>query len=132
VIYLDASALVTIVVERQHADSLRRFMDAHADSGMSTSTVGFVETVRTCDRIGSFPNLMTRLLRDYTEIPVTALVRDAAANVPGTVRSLDAVHVASAELIGRELIALVTYDQRMAEVARHSGLPVAMPGLDSA
>ena len=131
-IYLDSSALVTIVVERQHADSLRRFMEVHADSGMSTSTIGMIETVRTCDRIGVFPNLMSRLLRDYTEIPVTALVRDAAANVPRTVRSLDAVHVASAELIGRELIALVTYDQRMADVARHSGLPVAMPGLDQA
>jgi predicted nucleic acid-binding protein len=130
VIYFDASALITIVVERQHAESLRRFMDAHADSGMSTSTVGLIETVRTCDRIGGFPNLMSRLLRDYAEIPVTALVRDAAAKVPGTVRSLDAVHVASAELIGRELIALVTYDQRMADVARSSGLPVAMPGID--
>lgn len=97
-----------------------------------TSTIGMIETVRTCDRIGAFPNLMSRLLRDYTEIPVTALVRDAAANVPGNVRSLDAIHVASAELIGSELIALVTYDQRIADVARRSGLPVAMPGVDEA
>jgi len=85
--------------------------------------------VRTCDRIGDFPNLMTRLLRDHSEIRVTDMVRDAAANVSGAVRSLDAIHVASATLLGSELTGLVTYDRRMAEAARQAGLPVAMPGL---
>jgi predicted nucleic acid-binding protein len=129
-IYLDASALVTIVAERRYADELRNFLDGHADSRTSTSTIGFIETVRSCDRIGDFPNLMGRLLRDHTEIALNALIRDAAANVPGPVRSLDAIHVASAELLGSELIALVTYDHRMAEAARGAGLPVAMPGVD--
>lgn len=73
---------------------------------------------------------MGRLLRDYAEISVTALIRDAAANVPGPVRSLDAIHVATAELLGNELIALVTYDNRMAEAARGVGLPVVMPGME--
>lgn len=126
-IYLDASALVTFVARGEHVDDLERFLAAQTVR-TCTSTLGFIETVRTCDRIGSFPNLMGRLLRDHTEIPLTALIRDAAANVPGMVRSLDAIHVASAELLGSELIALVTYDKRMAEVARDAGLPVAMPG----
>jgi predicted nucleic acid-binding protein len=128
---MDSSALVTFIARGANVGQLEKFLAARSTK-ICTSTVGMIETVRTCDRIGAFPNLMSRLLRDYTEIPVTALVRDAAANVPGTVRSLDAVHVASAELIGRELIALVTYDQRMADVARRTGLPVAMPGLDQA
>ena len=128
-IYLDASALVTIVVERGHAAELRKFLDAHATEPTCTSTLGFVETVRSCGRIGSYPNLMARLRSDHAEIPVTAMVRDAAANAPGTLRSLDAIHVASAGLLGPELTALVTYDHRMAEAARGAGLPVAMPGL---
>jgi predicted nucleic acid-binding protein len=129
-IYLDSSALVTIVVERHHAKALRRFLDAHATEQLATSTVGMIETVRTCDRLGSYPNLMPRLLREHTEITVTKVVRDAAANVPGPVRSLDAIHIASAEMLGSELIALVTYDKRMAETARDNGLPVAMPGME--
>jgi uncharacterized protein len=129
VIYLDSSALVTFIARRTHVDELERFLAAQVTE-TCTSTVGMVETVRSCDRIGVFPNLMARLLRDHTEIPVTALVRDAAANVPGAVRSLDAIHVASAELLGRDLLALVTYDQRMADVARSNGLPVAMPGAE--
>jgi predicted nucleic acid-binding protein len=126
---MDSSALVTFIARRANVEQLERFLTAQSTK-ICTSTIGMIETVRTCDRIGVFPNLMSRLLRDYTEIPVTALVRDAAVNVPGTVRSLDAVHVASAELIGSQLIALVTYDQRMADVARRSGLPVVTPGLD--
>lgn len=128
-IYLDSSALVTIVVEREHANELRKFMDQHAAAKTVTSTIGFIETVRTCDRSGSYPHLMARLLREHTEIKVTADIRDAAANVPGALRSLDTVHVASALQLGPELISLVTYDHRMADAAREVGLPVAMPGL---
>jgi predicted nucleic acid-binding protein len=130
VIYLDASALVTVIVERQHAVELRGFLESCSTSRTATSTIGFVETVRTCDRIGGFPNLMGALLRDHAEIKLTDAVRDAAANVPGTVRSFDAIHVASAGLLGSELVALVTYDHRMADAARGAGLPVSMPGLE--
>ncbi|HVW40819.1 MAG TPA: type II toxin-antitoxin system VapC family toxin [Amycolatopsis sp.] len=129
-IYLDASALVTVVVERQHADELRTFLDKHALVKTCTSTIGFVETVRTCDQIGNFPNLMSTLLRDHNEIKVNDTIRDGAARVHGLVRALDAVHVASAEQLGPELTALVTYDMRMAEAAHKAGLPVAMPGVE--
>ena len=129
-IYLDASALVTVVVERQHARALRTFLDEHALDKTCTSTIGFLETVRTCDQIGDFPNLMATLLRDHNEIKVSDAIRDGAARVPGLVRALDAVHVASAEQLGSELTSLVTYDVRMAEAARKAGLPVAMPGAE--
>jgi predicted nucleic acid-binding protein len=129
-IYLDASALVTLVVERDYVDALRQFLDHHATVPTGTSTVGFVETVRTCDRIGGYPNLMAQLAEDHTEVKVTDDVRDAAASVPGPVRSLDAIHIASAERLGAGLTALVTYDKRMAEAARSSGLTVVMPGME--
>jgi predicted nucleic acid-binding protein len=129
VIYLDASAIVTMVVERTYASELREYLAEYPSSRPYTSTIGFVETVRTCDAIGTFPRLMTRLIREYQEVKVTDEVRDDAARLPGRLRSLDAVHVASASLLGSELIALVTYDQRMADAARGAGLPVAMPGM---
>lgn len=127
-IYLDASALVTAITQRRNADDLRAFLDANPDP-TATSTLGFVETVRTCDRIGTYPNLMAKLLADHEEIYLSDEVRDNAARLPGGLRSLDAVHVASAALLGSELTALITYDQRMAEAAHHAGLPVTMPGM---
>jgi predicted nucleic acid-binding protein len=130
VIYLDSSALVTMIVERRPANALRLFLTDHPKTPTGTSTIGLIETVRNCDRLGDFPNLMTRLMRDHTELKVTEYVRNAAANVPGLVRTLDAVHIASAEQLGADLTALVTYDKRMAEAARGRGLPVAMPGME--
>jgi uncharacterized protein len=129
VIYLDASALVTATVQREYADDLRNYLDASTDP-TATSTIGFVETVRTCDRIGSYPNLLRSLLTDHEEIYLSDHVRDDAARLPGSLRSLDAIHVASAMQLGSELTALVTYDQRMADAARGAGLPVAMPGME--
>ena len=128
-IYFDSSALVTFIVRRPHVEALEAFL-AEQVAKTATSTIGMVETVRTCDQLGSYPNLMARLTRDYEEIHVTGEVRDAAANLSGQVKTLDAVHIASAERLGSELTALVTYDKRMAEVARQRGLPVKMPGME--
>jgi uncharacterized protein len=45
-------------------------------------------------------------------------------------RSLDAIHLATAELLvasGKPLDAFVTYDKRLATAAREAGLPAAAP-----
>ncbi len=96
---------------------------------MGTSTIGFVETVRTLDRVGSYPTAMQDLLASFTEILVTDEIRDAAASLPGSVRTLDAVHIASAQAIGDALTVLVGYDKRMLDIAHSVGIPVACPGL---
>jgi uncharacterized protein len=128
-IYLDASALVTLISGRPYARELQGFLAERPALPMATSTVGFVETVRTLDRVGNYPTLMQDLIRNFTEILVTEEVRDAAALAPPGVRTLDAVHVASAQVLGDALDVLVTYDRRMLDVARGVGLPVAAPGL---
>lgn len=128
-IYLDASALVTLISGRQHAHELREFLALKPAMPMATSTLGFVETVRTLDQVGNYPTAMQDLVRTFTEILLTEEVRDAAALLPGGVRTLDAVHIASAQIIGEPLEVLVTYDKRMLEVARSIGLPAEAPGL---
>ena len=128
-IYLDASALVTLISGRPYATELRAFLGSRPAMPMATSTVGFVETVRTLDRVGSYPTLMSDLVRDFTEILVTEEIRDSAALLPQGVRTLDALHVASAQAVGASLEALITYDRRMYDVAHAVGVPVAAPGL---
>ncbi|MEO3768420.1 type II toxin-antitoxin system VapC family toxin [Streptomyces sp. B8F3] len=129
-IYLDASAVITLVSGRRYASELRRYLGARPAVPMATSTIGFVETVRTLDQMGSFPTAMQDLMRDLTEVLVTEEVRDLAGLLPGRVRTLDAVHVASAQTIGPALDSLISYDKRMLEVAREVGLPAAAPGMD--
>ncbi len=131
-IYLDASALITLISGRPYASELRDFLASRPGMPMGTSTVGFVETVRTLDRIGAYPTAMSDLISAFTEILVTDEVRDAAATLPSGVRTLDAIHIASAQIVGPILDTLVTYDKRMRDVAASIGLPTAAPGLDSA
>lgn len=128
-IYLDSSALVTLVGGRQYSVELGEYLTTHPGVPMSTSTLGFVETVRTLDTIGSYPDIMQELLRSFTEILLTAEVRDAAALVPPGARSLDAIHIASAQVLDDSLTALVSYDKRMLDIAHKMGLPTACPGL---
>ena len=128
-IYLDSSALVTLVSRRKYVKELREFLAGRPVMPMATSTLGFVETVRTMDRIGDYPDLMRDLVNGFTEILLTEEVRDAAATLPGALRTLDAVHVASAQILGDSLDTLLTYDKRMLDVARATGLPAAAPGL---
>jgi predicted nucleic acid-binding protein len=71
---------------------------------------------------------MSRLLREYTEFEVTTVIRDKAASLPGRLKALDAIHVATAETLSENLISFVTYDRAMARLARTRGLPVASPG----
>jgi uncharacterized protein len=128
VIYLDASALVTRVTRRPNFGQLREYLASHGSFRGVTSTVGLIETVRNCDRMGNFPNLMSQLLREYSELEVTAQIRNTAAQLPGRLKALDAIHVATAETLGEDLVAFVTYDRAMATIARSRGLPVASPG----
>jgi uncharacterized protein len=130
VIYLDASALVTLVTGRPYASELRAFLADSPEMPMGTSTIGFIETVRTLGRVGSYPTAMQDLLASFTEILVTDEIRDAAASLPGGVRTLDAVHIASAQAIGDTLASLISYDKRMLDIAHSIGIPTAAPGMN--
>lgn len=128
-IYMDSSALLTLLTGRAGAAELRDFLAERPGLPMATSTVGMVETVRQLDKVGSFPNALADLDRMVTEILLTEEVRDLATRVPATLRSLDAIHVASALVIGDALDSLVTYDKRMLDAAREAGLAAHAPGM---
>ncbi|MEW1872800.1 type II toxin-antitoxin system VapC family toxin [Streptomyces caelestis] len=126
---MDTSALVTWMTRRSHWGALDTFLQERATEPLATSTLGFVETVRTLDLMGHFPKAMEDLDARITEILLTREVRDAAALLVGRLRTLDAIHVASALSLRDDLTALVTYDRRMLETARAEGLPAHAPGM---
>ena len=127
-IYFDASAMVTYLSGRPNFAALYDYLDSRRDLRAATSTLGPIETVRTCDRIGNYPNLLAHLLRQYSELEITSEIRDEAASLPGPLTTLNAIHVVTAETLGDHLAALITYDRQLALVARARGLPVASPG----
>ena len=51
----------------------------------------------------------------------------AQAVAPASVRSLHAIHLATALHLGPRLTTFVTYDRRLADAVAEAGLPIAMP-----
>ncbi|MFJ9906411.1 PIN domain-containing protein [Streptomyces sp. NPDC101152] len=126
---MDSSALVTWMSRRNYWAALDTFLGDRGSLPMATSSLGFVETTRTLDLMGTFPDAMVDLEHGVGEILLTPEVRRGAAALTGRLRTLDAVHVASALSLGENLTALVTYDKRMLETALAAGLPAHAPGM---
>ena len=88
-----------------------------------------MEVVRAVSRHGpSARARATSVLDDVSLLALDDQLLDAAATLDaGKLRSLDAIHIAAARQLERELGALVTYDARMTGAALLLGLPVAAP-----
>ena len=69
-----------------------------------------------------------RVIGQLQLVRLTAEILDAAGRMdPPGLRALDAIHLQCALLLGGELDAFVTYDERQADAARAAGLPVVAP-----
>jgi uncharacterized protein len=130
VIYLDSSALLKLLHDEAESDELANWLAACAGTPVVSSELAKVEVVRACRRIN--PTTLTEataLIAGLDLIPLSGAVIDEAANVGGTtLRSLDAIHLASALSIQAEISAFVAYDHRLAEAASTAGLELLAPG----
>jgi uncharacterized protein len=124
--YADASALVKLVVEEaESAVVFRWFVEVDR---VVTSRIGVVETIRASSRRVHNATYRDQVLDEVEIVEFdVAIARSAAALGPTALRTLDAIHLATAMALGPELDAFVTYDDRLAEAARVIGLPVARP-----
>jgi predicted nucleic acid-binding protein len=132
VIYLDSCALLKLLVAEPETPALRTFLAARAAEGHATSALAQTEVARALVRAGADPEagdaaeeMLDRILR----IRVTDPILRAAGMFPQPhLRSLDAIHLASAEHLEQALTAFVTYDKRLAAAAAERDLPVEAPG----
>ena len=127
-VYLDASALVKLVAPEAESAAMATFVAEHRSQ--SASVVGLVEVRRAAVRR---PGVTDARVEDVLErvvgIAFEPDIASAAATIgPVTLRTLDAIHLASAAALGADLEAFVTYDRRVAEAARALGMPVVSPG----
>jgi predicted nucleic acid-binding protein len=124
--YVDASALVKLVVEEDESRAMNRwYVEAER---LVTSRVGHVETVRAASRRDHDPARRDLVLAGVEVFEFNAGVAAVAAGLrPPLLRTLDAIHVATALALMPELDAFVTYDDRLAEAARAVGLSVVRP-----
>jgi predicted nucleic acid-binding protein len=129
VIAFDSSALTRLVVGEQETAPLRAWLAAREEAAWSASSLTRVEVVRAVARaqVAAVPTAR-RLLAGMDLVPLGPDVLEVAADLgPPSLRSLDALHLATALTLGSALDAFVVYDERLAQAATDAGLPVVAP-----
>jgi predicted nucleic acid-binding protein len=131
-IYLDTAALVKLVRLEAESEELIDWLNQQVDRIFVSSALVEVELPRALRR--SEPALLTSahsVLAQVAVYDVDETVRTTAASYQDPwIRSLDAIHLATADaVLGDELTAFVTYDRRLLATAKAIGLPLASPGM---
>ena len=124
--YVDASALAKLVLDEPGAVEMRRW---YVESErVVTSRIGIIETRRACSRQEFDARHLEVILESVETAELTTRIADAAAILGApTLRTVDAIHVATALQLVPDLDAFVTYDDSLADAARALGLPVVRP-----
>lgn len=126
--YLDTSALAKLVVVEPESRALHTWVTA-PDRVLVSSDLARTELLRTVRRVAPDLAVQARAVLDALVLlrVTTAVVEEAARLEPAGLRSLDAVHLASALALGDDLDGVVTYDDRLAEACALHGVPVVAP-----
>jgi predicted nucleic acid-binding protein len=126
VIYLDTSAFLKSVWEENESAAL---LDAIADRPTISSALLAVEARRSTVRVDAA--LLPRtdlLLGEVTQVDLSPAVLESASRMPDPLlRTLDAIHLATALLVREELDVLLSYDDRLLAAADAHGIPTAAP-----
>lgn len=124
--YVDSSAIVKLVVREPQSSPLLRYLRHRT---LISSALARTEVARAVLHFGELG--LARAKEALARIDLVRINDRVLANagelLPPTLRSLDAVHLATALLLGGELKALVTYDDRMAVAAKALGFRVVAP-----
>lgn len=126
-LYLDSSALVKLVVLEPGSQALRTYL--RSDPDRVSCTLARTEVLRAVRPSGpAAVAAARRVLRGIDLIRLDDALLDAAGMLePVGLRSLDAIHLAAAQLVAPTLRAVVTYDRRMADAAAALGFATVAP-----
>lgn len=127
ILYLDSSALVKLVIPEPETSALRAELEGwerHVSSALVRT-----EVVRACARVSSTARRVAeRIVASLDLLAIDESILDLAARLkPLELRTLDAIHVASAQALGPAVGAVAAYDARLVEGARAASLATVSP-----
>jgi predicted nucleic acid-binding protein len=124
--YLDASAIVKLAVREAETAALETYVIARR--ALLSSRLGAAEALRAERRAGQSSRVDEALAALFLCEVTVDILHHAAALAPASLRTGDAIHLATALAIGDPHIEFVTYDRRLAKAAGAAGLHVVHPG----
>ena len=129
-IYLDTSATVKLVTAEQESPALINWLNAHPDEHLATSAIGHVELIRAATRAGAAATAAAArtVASTIDTLVLTDTIAAIAATIPpAELRTLDAIHLATAHAHRHSLTAFCVYDRRLLEAAESQDLPTVSP-----
>jgi hypothetical protein len=125
--YLDSSAIVKLAVRESESAALRRYL--RRKRPLVTSALARTEVARALLPLGGAAVARGEdvLLRLEVVRVNDRVLRAAGALLPADLRSLDAIHLATAAALEADLARMCTYDARMADAAAAMGMAVVAP-----
>ena len=132
-IYADTSALAKLFISEPETSELRRWLVTMDEPSLVSSALLGVELLRLLGL--ALPAAVAPAERflgtdmDIVEITPTVLA-DAARLPPPRLRTLDAIHLATALDLGSAVNVMLSYDKLLTRAARAAGIAVAHPGAD--
>jgi uncharacterized protein len=126
--YIDTSALVKLVVAEPETEALRRWLEVEGREPVSCD-LARTELLQAVRRAAPGRTVRARAVLDsITVLAVTVDIFEQAGRMePPTLRTLDAIHLAAALVLGDELEGMVTYDDRLADAAEANGVQAIAP-----
>jgi uncharacterized protein len=125
--YVDASAFVKLIVRERESEAMWLAVEARP---LVSSTLLEVEVVRAVrKRQPEDETTVRELLHDLELMEIGAEIRRTAGTLADAhLRSLEAIHLATALSLGDHVGPFLTYDDRLIAAARAQGLTVSVPG----
>jgi len=124
--YLDTSAFLKLLVNEVESTAMREWAVLH-DSLWSSQLLR-TESLRAARRLALSDDDVETALESVSLItPSVATFYTAGHLAPTSLRSLDALHLATALEMGDDLEGLVTYDERLINASRDVSIFVASP-----
>jgi predicted nucleic acid-binding protein len=134
IVYADSSALFKRVVAEVGSEDLIDMLAHHVAAGdpIVASSLVLIEVSRALLKLteiagSGIEDAIDVALSGVAERPITSDVVSVARRIgPFELRSLDAIHLATATLLDADVV--LTYDERLANACRYNGLMTASPG----
>ncbi|HLI57086.1 MAG TPA: type II toxin-antitoxin system VapC family toxin [Actinomycetota bacterium] len=124
--YIDTSAFLKLLVAEEESAALRAWLTGHEP--VWSSHLLRTEALRAAGRLGVDPEVVEQALATvFLVLPGSSTFATAGRLSPPGLRSLDALHLASALELGSDLQGLLTYDLRVSEGARELAIAVLAP-----
>ena len=126
--YIDSSAVLKLAVREPETAALETYVAGC--EGLVSSRLAVVECRRAARRVSRVRVLQAvdDVLDAVYLLDITQAILESAAIVdPPLLRSLDAIHLATALSLADVQVGVITYDERFADAARANGLTVVQP-----